>query len=105
VTFRTLPPPYARNGKNSPQDESQVEALELSYPLTMLKNDSKNLIFGYMISYDYCCHHHMNANELWLYMIALVIILSKILALCLIKARISDGGTHAQLSQRVQSDR
>jgi hypothetical protein len=33
-----------------------------------------NLIFGYMISYDRCCQHHMNANELLLYMIALVII-------------------------------
>jgi hypothetical protein len=33
-----------------------------------------NLIFGYMISYDCCCHHSMNANELLLYMIALVII-------------------------------
>jgi hypothetical protein len=71
----------------------------------MLKNDSKNLICGYMISFDCCCHHHMNANELWLYMIALVIIMSKILAMCLIKARISDGETHTQLSQRVQSNR
>jgi hypothetical protein len=90
--------------ENSLQIESQIEALELSYLLTMLKNDSKNLIFGYMISFDCCCHHHMNANELWLYMFALVIILSKILAMCLIKARISDGGTHAQLSQQVRSD-
>jgi hypothetical protein len=32
-----------------------------------------NLNFGYAISYD-CCHHHMNANELWLRMFALVII-------------------------------
>jgi hypothetical protein len=60
--------------ENSPQVESQLEALELSYLLTMLKNDSMNLIFGYMISYDCCCHHHMSANELWLCMIALVII-------------------------------
>jgi hypothetical protein len=60
--------------KNSPQIESLLEALELLYLLTMLKNDSMNLIFGYMISYDCCCHHHMNANELWLYMFALVII-------------------------------
>jgi hypothetical protein len=60
--------------ENSPQIGSQLEALELSYLLTMLKNDSMNLNFGYMISYDYCCHHHMNANELWLCIIALVII-------------------------------
>jgi hypothetical protein len=54
--------------------ESQLEALELSYLMTMLKNGSMNLIFGYMISYGYCCHHHMNANDLWLCRIALVII-------------------------------
>jgi hypothetical protein len=42
--------------------------------LTMLKNDFMNLILGYMISF-YCCYrHHINANELWLCMIALVII-------------------------------
>jgi hypothetical protein len=40
----------------------------------MRKNDSINLNFGYGMSYDYCCHHHMNANELWLCMFALVII-------------------------------
>jgi hypothetical protein len=33
-----------------------------------------NLNFGYALSYDYRCHHHMNANELWLCMFALVII-------------------------------
>jgi hypothetical protein len=47
----------------------------------------------------------MNANELWLCMIALVIIFEYDLAMCLIKARISDGGTHTQLSQRVRSER
>jgi hypothetical protein len=47
----------------------------------------------------------MNANELWLCMIALSLIMSKILAMCLIEARISDGGTHAKLSQQVRSDR
>jgi hypothetical protein len=60
--------------KNSPRDESQLEVLELLCLLTALKNDSMNLISGYMITYDCCCHHHMNAIELWLYMIALVII-------------------------------
>jgi hypothetical protein len=60
--------------ENSPQIESQLEALELSCLLTMLKNDSMNLKFGYMISYDCCSHHHINANELWLRVIALVII-------------------------------
>jgi hypothetical protein len=34
-------------------------------------------------------------------MFALVIIFYNVLAMCLIKARISDGGTHAYLSQRV----
>jgi hypothetical protein len=58
--------------KNSPQIESQLESLELLYLLTMLKNDSMNLISGYIIIYDCCCHHHMNAIELWSYMIALV---------------------------------
>jgi hypothetical protein len=67
--------------------ESQLEALELSYLLTVLKNDSMNLIFGYVISYDCCCHHRMNANELLSYMIVLVIILSKILA-------VSNKGSH-----------
>jgi hypothetical protein len=60
--------------ENSPQIESPLEALELLYLLTMLKNDFMNLIFGYMISNDCCCHHHRNANELWLCMIALVVI-------------------------------
>jgi hypothetical protein len=69
VTFSVL-----AKWKNLPQIESQLKALELSYLLTMLKNDSMNLIFGDMISYDCCCYHHMNANELWLCMIALVII-------------------------------
>jgi hypothetical protein len=94
VTFRTLPSPGTRNGKIRRKVESQLVALELSYLLTVLKNDSMHLIFGYVISYDCCCHHRMNANELLSYMFALVIILSKILAMCLIKARISDGGTH-----------
>jgi hypothetical protein len=48
----------------------------------------RNLIFSYMTSFDYCFHHHMNANELWLYMFALVIILSKILAI------VSNKGSH-----------
>jgi hypothetical protein len=74
VTFRTLPSPVTRNGKIRREVESQLEALELSYFLTALKNDSMNLIFGYMMSYDCCCHHSMNANELLLYMVALVII-------------------------------
>jgi hypothetical protein len=91
--------------ENSPQIESQLDALELSCLLTMRKNDSTNLIFGYMTFFDCCCHHHMNANELWLYMFALVIILSKNWAMCLIKARISDGGTQTQLSQRVRGNR
>jgi hypothetical protein len=58
--------------KISPQIESHVEALELSYLLTMLKNDSINLISGYIIFSNCCCHHHMNTIELWSYMIALV---------------------------------
>jgi hypothetical protein len=105
VTVRTLPSLGARNGKIHREVESQLEALELSYLLTVLTNDSMKLIFGYVISYDCCYHHRMNANELLSCMIALVIILSKILAMCLIKPRISDGGTHAQLSQQVRSDR
>jgi hypothetical protein len=74
VTFRTLPPPGIGNGKIHREVESQLKALELLYLLTVLKNDSMNLIFGYLISYDCCCHHRMNANVLLLYMIALVII-------------------------------
>jgi hypothetical protein len=58
--------------KNSPQIESQLVALELSYLLTMLKNDFMNLISSYIIFYDCCYHHHMYAIELWSYMIALV---------------------------------
>jgi hypothetical protein len=29
---------------------------------------------GYVIPFDCCCHHHMNAKEMWLCMIILVII-------------------------------
>jgi hypothetical protein len=56
------------------QFESQLGALEISYLLTVLKIDSMDFNFGYMVSYDCCCHHLMNANELWLCMITLVII-------------------------------
>jgi hypothetical protein len=31
-------------------------------------------IVGYVIPFDCCCHHYMNANELWLCMIILAII-------------------------------
>jgi hypothetical protein len=31
-------------------------------------------IVGYAIPFDCCCHHHMNANELWLCMIIFTII-------------------------------
>jgi hypothetical protein len=31
-------------------------------------------IVGYVIPSDCCCHHNVNANELWLCMIVLVII-------------------------------
>jgi hypothetical protein len=31
-------------------------------------------IVGYVIPFDYCCYHNMNANEQWLCMIVLVII-------------------------------
>jgi hypothetical protein len=31
-------------------------------------------IVGYVIPFDCCCHHNMNSNEMWLYMIILVII-------------------------------
>jgi hypothetical protein len=65
---------HAKWKKNRREVESHLEALELPYLLTVLKNDSMNLIFGYVISYDFCCHHRMNANELLSYMIALVII-------------------------------
>jgi hypothetical protein len=74
VTFRILPSSGTLNGEIRREVESQLEALELSYFLTALKNDSMNLIFGNMISYDCCCHHSINANELLLYMVALVII-------------------------------
>jgi hypothetical protein len=76
--------------KNLPQVEGQLESLELSHFLTVL-----NLIVGYEMSYDCCCHRRVNANELLTYMFILVITQSKILAMCLIKPLISDGGTHA----------
>jgi hypothetical protein len=71
--FCMLPSLYARNGKFAANRKS-AQGTQVSCLLTILKNDSMNLSFGYMISYDGCCHHHMNANELWLCMIALVII-------------------------------
>jgi hypothetical protein len=46
----------------------------------------------------------MNANALWLYMIMLVIISSKAFGYVTNKARISEGGNHAQLTQRVRSE-
>jgi hypothetical protein len=47
----------------------------------------------------------VDANELLTYMLYLAFIPSNDLAMCLMKARISDGGTHAQLSQRVRNGR
>jgi hypothetical protein len=44
MTFRTLPSPGTRNGRIRREVESQLEALELSHFLTVLKNDSMNLI-------------------------------------------------------------
>jgi hypothetical protein len=54
--------------------EGWLEQLEWSHFLTMSKNDSMNLFVGYVTPFNCCCHHHMNANELWLCMIVLVII-------------------------------
>jgi hypothetical protein len=42
--------------------------------LTVLENDPINSCWLCDTFYC-CCHHHMNANELWLCMIMLVIIL------------------------------
>jgi hypothetical protein len=67
-----------RSGKICPEIESWLESLELSQFLTVSKNDSMNLIVGYVISYDYCCHHRVDANEL----------LTHILYLSLFKIRI-----------------
>jgi hypothetical protein len=61
-------------GKDCLEVESWLELLEWSHFLTMSKNDSMNLFVGYVIPFDCCCHHHMNANALWLCMIVLVII-------------------------------
>jgi hypothetical protein len=54
--------------------EGWLEQLEWSHFLTMSKNDSMNLFVGYVTPFNCCCHHHMNANELWLCVIVLVII-------------------------------
>jgi hypothetical protein len=58
-----------RNGRICPGIESWLESLELSHFQTMSKNDFMNLIDGYVISYDCCCHHHVDANELLTYML------------------------------------
>jgi hypothetical protein len=100
-----MSPSWAQKWENCPEIESWLESLELLHFLTVLKNDSMNLIVGYVISCDYCCHHCADANELLTYMLYLAFILSNDLAMCLIKARISDGGTHVQLSQRVRNGR
>jgi hypothetical protein len=42
--------------------------------LIVIKNDSMNPC-GYVILFDCCRPHHINANELWLCMIMRVIIL------------------------------
>jgi hypothetical protein len=55
-------------GKNCPEIESWLELLEWSHFLIMSKNDSMSPIVGYVISYDCCCHHRMDANELLTYM-------------------------------------
>jgi hypothetical protein len=49
----------------SPEIESWLESLEWSCFLTMSKNGSINLIVGYVISYDCCFHHRVDANELF----------------------------------------
>jgi hypothetical protein len=53
--------------------------------------------------FDCCCPHHLNVNELWLCMIMLVITLELAFDYVTNKARISDGGNHAQLAQRFRS--
>jgi hypothetical protein len=93
--------------ENSPRGwNANVEAYEMSYLLIVLKNDSMNLLL------DTRCPKVVAAVVMWMHKWAIVMhvytchhFLCKILAMCLIKARISDGGTHAQLSQRVWSDR
>jgi hypothetical protein len=67
----------------------------------MLKNDSMNLIVGSVMSYDCYCHHRADANELLICMLYSTFIPSNNLTMCLTKARISDGGTYAQLTQWV----
>jgi hypothetical protein len=51
-----------------------AHVIQVIASLTVLKNDSMNLC-GYVILLDCCCPHHINANELWLCMIMLVVIL------------------------------
>jgi hypothetical protein len=60
-----------RNGGICLEIESRLESPELSHFLSVLKNDSMNLIVGYVISYDCCYHHHVDANELLTYMLYL----------------------------------
>jgi hypothetical protein len=100
-----MSPSWAQKRENWPEVEGWLESIELLHFLTVSKNDSMNLIVGYVISYDCCGHHRADANELLTYILYLAFIPSNDLAMCLIKARISDGGTHAQLSQRVRNGR
>jgi hypothetical protein len=68
---------------------SVTRLLDVKYSMTMLLPFSSECTNELLSCMFYTCHFF----------------LSKIMAICLIKARISDGGTHAQLSQRFWSIR
>jgi hypothetical protein len=86
--------------------EGQLEAYEILYLLTVLKKESMNLILvtRYLVTVA-AIIVWMHKWSIAMHVYTLHHFLSKILSMCLTKAHISDGGTHAQLSQRVWSDR
>jgi hypothetical protein len=91
-------------GKDCPEIASWLELLEWLHFLIMSKNDSMNLFVGYVLSYNCCCHHRMDDTELLTYVHDCHLFRVRI-CLCLITARISDGGTYAQLSQQFRNGR
>jgi hypothetical protein len=86
--------------------KANFEAYEILRLLTILKNILMNMLLDtrYLVTMllPLSCEC---TNELLSGMFTLVISFRLRLWLCLITARISDGGTHAQLSQRVWSNR
>jgi hypothetical protein len=61
VTSHKLLSSGMQKGKFAARLKANFEAYEMLYLLTVLKNDSMNML-GYEIFCDCCCHYHVNAQ-------------------------------------------